>query len=225
VSTIARIRGARVATVVAAVALPLFFTANAIRVLLTERYVRASYPHLAPDDVLTQKRRTELSLLGLRAVDPLRGGSVALLREPRLPSGRRAFTARELRHMRDVRTWLWRLLVFEVVVAAALAVAAVRSRRELARALSAGGVATVAVGALAIVAMVVDFDDVLLGFHKLLFEGESWHFRNQDTLIRVYPERFWNWTGIAMGVLVLAQALVAIAAGEAIRRAGRTRRA
>jgi integral membrane protein (TIGR01906 family) len=210
---------------VAAVALPLFFTANAIRVLLTETYVRAAYPHLAPDNVLTQNRRTELALLGLRAVDPARGGSVALLREPRLPSGRRAFTARERRHMRDVRTWLWRLFVFELLVVAALAVGAVRARRDLARALLAGGVATVAIGAVAIVAMLVDFDDVLLGFHKLLFEGQSWHFRNQDTLIRVYPERFWNWTGIGMGVLVLAQALVAIAAGEAIRRAGRTRRA
>jgi len=210
---------------VAAVALPLFFTTNAIRVLLTETYVRAAYPHLAPDDVLTKKHRTELALLGLRAVDPLRGGSVALLREPRLPSGRRAFTPKELRHMRDVRTWLWRLLVFQLLVVAALAVGAVRARRELARALLAGGVATVAIGAVAIVAMLVDFDDVLLGFHKLLFEGESWHFTNQDTLIRVYPERFWNWTGIAMGVLVLAQALVAISAGEAIRRAGRTRRA
>ena len=209
----------------AAVALPLFFTANAIRVLLTETYVRAAYPHLAPDDVLNEKRRTELALLGLRVVDPLRGDSVASLRAPRLPSGRRAFTAKELRHMRDVRAWLWRLLVFELVVVAVLAVAAVSARRELAQVLLAGGVATIAIGVLALGAMLVDFDDVLLGFHKLLFEGQSWHFSNEDTLIRVYPERFWNWTGIAMGVLVVAQAVVAIATGEAIRRAGRSRRA
>jgi integral membrane protein (TIGR01906 family) len=210
---------------VAAVALPIFFTANAIRVLLSETYVRASYPHLSPDEVLDEKRRAEFAVLGLRAVDPLRGESVASLEEPRLPSGRPAFTAKELRHMRDVRAWLWRLLVFELIVVAALAVAAVRARRELARALLAGGAATLAIGVLAIGAMLVDFDDVLLGFHKLLFEGRSWHFSNDDTLIRVYPERFWNWTGIAMAVLVLVQALVAIAVGEAIRRAGRTRRA
>ena len=209
----------------AAVALPIFFTANAIRVLLTEMYVRTAYPHLAPDDVLNQKRRTDLAVLGLRSVDPLRGESVALLEKPRLPNGRRAFTAKELRHMRDVRAWLWRLLVFELVVVVAVVIAAVRARRELAWALLAGGVATVAIGVVAMGAMLVDFDEVLLGFHKLLFKGRSWHFSNQDTLIRVYPDRFWNWTGIAMAVLVLGQAVVAIVVGEAIRRAGRSRRA
>jgi integral membrane protein (TIGR01906 family) len=209
----------------AAVALPIFFTANAIRVLLTETYVRTAYPQLAPDDVLNQKRRTELAVLGLRSVDPLRGQSVALLETPRLPSGRRAFRPKELRHMRDVRAWLWRLLVFELVVVVALVIAAIRARRELARALLAGGVATVGIGVVAMGAMLVDFDEVLLGFHELLFKGQSWHFSNQDTLIRVYPDRFWNWTGIAIAVLVLVQAVVAIVAGEAIRRAGRTRRA
>jgi integral membrane protein (TIGR01906 family) len=175
---------------VAAVALPIFFTANAIRVLLTETYVRTTYPHLAPDDVLNQKRRTELAVLGLRSVDPLRGQSVGLLEKPRLPSGRRAFRPKELRHMRDVRAWLWRLLVFELVVTVALVIAAVRARRELAPALVAGGVATLAVGVVAMAALLVNFDEVLLGFHKLLFKGQSWHFSNQDTLIRVYPDRF-----------------------------------
>jgi integral membrane protein (TIGR01906 family) len=207
-----------------AVALPLFFAANAIRILLTETYVHTAYSHLSREEVLSEERRKELALLGLRAVDPLRDGSVDLLRAPRLPDGTRAFEPDELRHMRDVRAWLWRLLVVELVVAGALIAAALAARPTLARALRWGGFATLVIGALAVVAMLVDFDDVLLGFHKLLFEGETWHFSDEDTLIRVYPRQFWNWTGISIGLLVLAQALLALAAGEAIARRSRIAR-
>jgi integral membrane protein (TIGR01906 family) len=123
--------------------------------------------------------------------------------------------------MRDVRAWLWRLLVLELAVAAGLGALAVADRRRLAAALRRGGIGTLAIGAIALVAMALDFDDVLLGFHRLLFEGDTWHFADTDTLIRVYPERFWNWTGIAIGALVLAQALLAVAVGEAIGRRSR----
>ena len=123
--------------------------------------------------------------------------------------------------MRDVRAWLWRLLVFELCRGRACG-RRVRARAELAWALLAGasrrrdrrpragrhagrlrrGLARVPQAAL---------------------QGPVVALQNQDTLIRVYPDRFWNWTGLVMGVLVLVQAVVAIVVGEAIRRAGRTR--
>ncbi len=211
----------RVVAVGVAVALPLFFTANAIRILLTERYVRAAYAHVGGEEILSATQRRDLALLGLRAVDPLRGESVAILRPVRLPGGARAFEPDELRHMRDVRAWLWRLLVLELAVAAAAVALAVADRRRVAAALRRGGVGTLVIGAVALVAIAVDFDDVLLGFHRLLFEGDTWHFADSDTLIRVYPERFWNWTGIAIGLLVVAQALLAIGLGQAIGRGSR----
>ena len=211
----------RVAAVALAAALPIFFTANAMRILLSETYVRAAYSRLGGEEVLTARERRDLALLGLRAVDPLRGDSVAILRKARLPDGSRAFERREVRHMRDVRTWLWRLLAAEVVVSAALVALGVADLRQLAAALRWGGLATFGISAVALVAMALDFDAVLLGFHRLLFKGDTWHFADSATLIRVYPERFWNWTGIAIGGLVVAQALVGIAVGEAIARASR----
>ena len=211
----------RVAAAVVAAFLPLFFVANAMRLLLTETYVRTATP-LLDGGSLGDERRTELALLGLRAVDPVRGASVEALREPRLADGSRAFTARELRHMRDVRAWIWRLHVFELVIAAALVALAVRARMTLAWVLVRGAIATTVIALLAVMAMVLSFDVVLLGFHKLLFEGESWHFRDSDTLIRVYPEQFWGWTGIAIGLLVLAQATAAYAVGKALASRSRT---
>jgi integral membrane protein (TIGR01906 family) len=211
----------RVAAVVVAALLPLFFVANAMRVLLSETYVRVSTPRLDGGS-LGDEQRTELALLGLRAVDPLRGSQVEILRGARLEDGSRAFTAREVRHMRDVRTWIWRLHVLELVVAASLVVLALRARLTFGWVLVGGAVATVAIALLAVVAMLLSFDVVLLGFHKLLFEGESWHFRDSDTLIRVYPEEFWNWTGLAIGVLALAQAAIGFAIGKAFGERSRT---
>jgi integral membrane protein (TIGR01906 family) len=205
--------------------LPLFFAANAVRVLLTDTYVRAAYPRLGREEILSESRRTELALLGLRAVDPVRGERVSILRAARLPDGSRAFRVEEVRHMRDVRSWLLRLHVLQVLVAGALVALAWRTRLVLARALRAGAVATGLVTVVALTAMAFEFDVVLLAFHKLLFAGESWHFADEDTLIRVYPEQFWNWTGIAMGLLVALQAAAAFAAGEAIARRSRNARA
>jgi integral membrane protein (TIGR01906 family) len=194
-------------------------------VLLTETYVHAAYPHFGRDEVLGARGRTDLAVLGLHAVDPLRGEQVSILARARLPDGTRAFRAAEVQHMRDVRAWLQRLHVVHLLAAIGLAALAWVSRPLLGQALRAGAVATGAVAAAALAAMALDFDLVLLGFHKLLFAGESWHFADEDTLIRVYPERFWNWTGMAIDVLVAVQAMAAFAAGEAIARRSRNPRA
>jgi integral membrane protein (TIGR01906 family) len=164
-------------------------------------------------------------VLGLRAVDPVRGERVSILHAARLPDGTRAFRADEVRHMRDVRAWLKRLHELQVLVACALAALTWRGRSLLVDALRAGAAATSVVAVAAVAAMAFDFDVVLLGFHKLLFAGDSWHFADEDTLIRVYPERFWNWTGIAIGLLVALQGAASLAAGEAIARRSRNARA
>ncbi|HEY3184428.1 MAG TPA: DUF1461 domain-containing protein [Gaiellaceae bacterium] len=187
--------------------------------------MRAAYPHLEREELLSESRRTELALLGLHAVDPVRREHVSILRAARLPDGSRAFRVEEVRHMRDVRSWLRRLHLLQVLVAGALGALAWRARLVLACALRAGAVATGFVAVAALTAMAFDFDVVLLAFHKLLFAGDSWHFADEDTLIRVYPEQFWNWTGIAIGLLVAVQAAVAFAAGEAIARRSRNARA
>lgn len=42
------------------------------------------------------------------------------------------------------------------------------------------------------------------GFHSLFFEGDSWLFLYSDTLIRLFPLRFWQDTFLfAAGIAVL----------------------
>ena len=49
-------------------------------------------------------------------------------------------------------------------------------------------------------------------FHQLFFEGDSFAFRYDDTLIRLYPEQLWNDAAILIGVLtgVLSVALLGV---------------
>ena len=48
-------------------------------------------------------------------------------------------------------------------------------------------------------------------FHSLFFEGDSWRFADTDTLRRLYPDRFWVDTAIALSALAVLQALALLA--------------
>jgi integral membrane protein (TIGR01906 family) len=60
--------------------------------------------------------------------------------------------------------------------------------------------------------ILINFDAFFLQFHQLFFEGDSFAFRYDDTLIRLYPEQLWNDASILIGVLIggMAMALLAI---------------
>jgi uncharacterized membrane protein len=45
---------------------------------------------------------------------------------------------------------------------------------------------------------------MFVAFHNVFFEAGTWQFLFSDTLIRLFPERFWRDTFIAVGVLSAA---------------------
>jgi uncharacterized membrane protein len=45
------------------------------------------------------------------------------------------------------------------------------------------------------------FGVIFVAFHQVFFESGTWTFFYSDTLIRLFPERFWRDTFIAVGVL------------------------
>ena len=51
------------------------------------------------------------------------------------------------------------------------------------------------VGLIVVIGMVINPDvfwSFFAGFHSLFFEGDSWLFLYSDTLIRLFPIRFWQ---------------------------------
>lgn len=202
------------ATTAVAILVPPLLVVGAFRIVANDWIVRFEYGPggVAAEPGLTSRQRTELALTGLDAIRP-GGRGVVLLREARLPDGEPAFSAREISHMDDVRSVArsaFTFLAVGVVGIAGLAVALAFGRGTRAivpRGLRIGSVATLGIAAAAALVMVVAWESFFEGFHHVFFEGESWIFASTDTLIRLYPDRFWTGVGAWVAGLTVALAL------------------
>ena len=110
-----------------------------------------------------------------------------LLERATLPSGSPAFGARELSHMRDVRTLFGdalraQLVAVVVLAVLALALARTRLRTVVPLGLLAGALATLAVALLAVPLILLGFDGFFVRFHEVFFSGDTWRFNDADTL-------------------------------------------
>jgi integral membrane protein (TIGR01906 family) len=138
---------------------------------------------------------------------------MSLLEQARLPDGRPAFTEREIEHMADVRRVFGRALRLQLVAVAALALAALalsrtRLRHAVPLGLMLGALLTLAVAVLAIPVILLGFEGFFARFHEVFFDPGTWRFPSSDTLIRLYPERFWEDVSQLVAGLTVLQALV-----------------
>ncbi len=202
--------------VVAAAALPAVLLGTALWVLLNPWLVHAQYAlpgFPAARIALSDAQRADLAILGVRAVRPQTAEGVDLLRRARLPGGRPAFDAREIRHMADVRRIVRGFLIAWAVGVLALLAAGLALRRAgppgaLARALVLGSLLTLG-GLLALaLLMLASFDAFFDGFHGVFFTGDTWRFAPDDTLRSLYPDAFWAIGAGVTATLVLGQALL-----------------
>ena len=201
--------------VVIAVVTPPTLIANAMRLLATDTFVRNELGRdgFPPDRYgFTDEQREALALLGLRSIQ---GGSegIVLLERATLPDGSPAFDERELSHMSDVRALFvpiqrGSLVVMLAIAVLALALARTRLRAVVPRGLLAGALATLAVAILLVPVILLGFDGFFTRFHEMFFEGDTWRFSSTDTLIRIYPERFWEDVSALAAVITVGQALV-----------------
>ncbi|MCZ7590339.1 MAG: TIGR01906 family membrane protein [Gaiella sp.] len=220
----ARSPAARVAAVVLVVVIALSVTpilvVNAFRVLATDTFVRLELGRegFPPDRYgFTEAQRRSLALAGLRSIEPGSDG-VVLLERATLPDGSPAFDERELAHMRDVRRLFGAALRAQLIAVAVIALLALvlpqtRLRAVVPLGLLTGAAATLAIALLAVPVILLGFDGFFTRFHEVFFSGDSWRFSDTDTLLRIYPERFWeDVSQLAAGIAVLqAVILVAVA--------------
>ena len=191
----------RIATVVVAIFVPVVLLVNGVGLIAQGWFVRAEYSRLPADRYgMSRDERVRLAQDALSAVAPWGEGKEALGPE---------FGAREVRHLGDVRTLL--LALFAAHAAGVLALAALAvSRRTSAvavRALLYGTVLTLGIAVFAGVYLAINPVSFLGGFHRFFFSGDSWRFAEEDTLRRLFPDRFWAETGLVLGVLTALQTL------------------
>jgi integral membrane protein (TIGR01906 family) len=225
---------ARIAAIVLSVAVTLVVPAilfvNCIRMATHEEFVQAVYEYgWIPEDRygFTVEEREQLALLGLRSIEPSTAEGVDVLRAARLANGEPAFGARELSHMEDVRTAVSRAYRFQVIALVAIGVLAVlfallRTTRALIPvALARGAGLTMILAVVAGIVALASYSAFETAFHSLFFEGDTWRFEETDTLRRLYPDRFWLDTAVAIGVACVLQAVVVFFAARFwARRAG-----
>ena len=126
------------------------------------------------------------------------------LADLRFDNGRSLFNERELSHMKDVKVVTKAALNLFYGALAALALIGLWSRRPQQLSAFLDGLRRggwIMVGLAGAVAVVVLTGMFLLpnvfwsffaGFHSIFFEGDSWLFEYSDTLIRLFPLRFWQ---------------------------------
>jgi integral membrane protein (TIGR01906 family) len=68
-------------------------------------------------------------------------------------------------------------------------------------AVSRGGWLTVGIIAAILLAIMINFNTFFVYFHRVFFEGDTWMFRYTDSLIRLFPMRFWQDAFIIVGGL------------------------
>lgn len=213
--------------VVVTVVTPALLVVNGLRLVAHDWIVRFEYGRDGfPDDRygLAREERTELALTGLESIRPGSEG-VNLLERSRLPDGAPAFTAREIEHMADVRGVFTTALRLQLVAAVALALTALalsrtRLRHAVPLGLMLGALVTLAVAALAIPVILLGFEGFFARFHEVFFAPGTWTFPSSDTLIRLYPERFWeDVSQIVAGLTVLQAVFLAPLAAWWWRRA------
>jgi uncharacterized membrane protein len=116
--------------------------------------------------------------------------------------------------MSDVRRLLLVLLALHAATLVSLVgLAAVERTRPLAvRALKAGSLWTLGLFALVGALLAIDEDWFLTGFHTIFFEGSSWRFADEETLRRLFPDRFWSDTALLLGGAAAVQAVAVLVA-------------
>jgi integral membrane protein (TIGR01906 family) len=217
-----------VLVVLIAAVVPPVLVVNAFRVLATDSFVRWELDRIPPDLYgFTDDQREALALTGLRSIRPGTEG-VTLLERATLPDGSPAFDGRELTHMRDVRRLFGAALRLQLVVlfsvaVLALALARTRLRTVVPTGLLAGALATLGIAVLAVPMILLGFDGFFTRFHEVFFAGDSWRFSTADTLIRLYPERFWEDVSRLAAAIAVGQAIVLAPLAWWWRRAARRR--
>lgn len=203
-----------------AVSLPFFLGFGTIQMVTSHAFLRWEYgkSNFPPDRYgFTQEQRLELASPSITFLQSLEPPEIAihLLVEQEI-DGKPIFNQRELDHMVDtkVRTDLLRLISWITGLIVVLGTVYLSSQKadggtRLAwNALFSGAVFTGAILGVITLYILVGWDSFFTRFHELLFPPGTWTFGYDETLIRLFPEKFWFDVGILIGAGTLFEAIL-----------------
>ena len=192
---------------------PVLLILTSVRLLLTPAFVNLEYrtPNFPPDPYgFTREDRLHWSQIALDYL--LNDEGISFLGDLQFEDGLQVYNARELKHMVDVKNVLQAALIVWYVSLISTFLLGIWAYwgswwEGYKQGLSRGGRITVILIAVTLVAVLIAFSVFFVFFHEVFFDSGTWVFRFTDTLIRLFPERFWRDTFIAIGLLSIAGGL------------------
>jgi len=198
---------------------PLVIVLGSIRLLATNPYLAFEYRKVDfPADTFGFDRTQRLAyasaniqfVTGNRPLQDLAGQNLG---------GAALYNNRELKHMQDVQSvyqavWrAWKIAVFLLFLSGLLLAWRKANRSSLASAIKAGGLLTAGLVVAIGLAAVLAWQSWFTTFHQVFFAPGSWTFDFSDTLIRLFPEKFWFDIALTISALSLSAGLLLAVAG------------
>lgn len=198
------------------VLLPIAILAGSIRLLATTQYLTYEYgkPVFPADPFgFTKAQRFDHAAATIRYVrDSLPVSTLEVLQHYGTP----LYNQRELKHMIDVQiVYQYAWLIGKIAIGLLLLVGALlffdkRTRTVLASGLRIGGVFTAGLVAVIGLSAIFAWQAWFVAFHEIFFAQGSWTFNFTDTLIRLFPEKFWFDAATTIAGLSMAAGLAAV---------------
>jgi integral membrane protein (TIGR01906 family) len=200
--------------------IPMALLGLAIRVLLLPVFYQIEYnmPYFPPDEYgFTKADRLKWAPYAVNYL--INSADISYLGDLKFEDGSPLYNERELSHMQDVKNVTQGALRLWYLSLAVLAVLGIWAWfggwwQYYLLGLQRGGWLMVGlailIGTIVLVGIAVNpnvFDEFFVLFHSLFFEGNSWLFYFSDTLIRLFPIRFWEDAFLLAAVIALGGGL------------------
>ncbi len=214
---------ARLLQILLTVLLPVLLALGSVRLLITDEYLAFEYGKASfPADPFGFDRSQRLAYASVNFRYVRDNQPIDSLAELRL-GDRPIYNARELEHMQDVQRVyqtamrIWHLALGLSLLAGLALARQMETRPALYSALQRGGLLTVGMIAVTGVLAVIAWQVWFVAFHQVFFAPGSWSFSTSDTLIRLFPEKFWFDAALTISGLSLAGGLLLALVGWRLR--------
>src|SRR5574341_189491 len=195
------------------VLLPVLLVIGSVRLLNTDEYLVFEYGKASfPEDPFGFDRSQRVAYAGVNFRYVRENQPIDALAKLRL-GDQLIYNARELKHMQDVQktyqmtTRIWHFALGITLLAGLALAREGETRPALLAALQAGGLLTVAIIVVVGILAVAAWQFWFVTFHQVFFDPGTWSFNTSDTLIRLFPEKFWFDSALTISGFILAGGL------------------
>jgi integral membrane protein (TIGR01906 family) len=204
--------------------IPVLTLLTSVRVLLSPVFIQLEYalPGFPPDPYgFSKAERLKWANLSLEYL--LNDEGIEFLGDLELGAGTPLYNDRELNHMEDVKEIVEIVLViWSALIVALLGLVFIGGFTagwvKIGRSLGNGAKLTFILMVALLLGVIVIFPIVFVAFHEIFFDPGTWMFSFQDSLIRLFPQRFWQTAFLAVGILTLIQVGIIYLIGRLLSR-------